>query len=141
MKATITVDYVNQPKSPKGPGSIKSGGVYYKVWPDMLAQFQQGASYDVEYDTEMYNGKEQHTIKKARVAGQATAPSPKTNGAVPHAAKDEQIFCVALAKSYIEAGQLPLKHTELVSALKMFQVTYDQIWGSGLNDPIDGIPY
>lgn len=140
MKTTITPDYINPPKTPKGPGSIKSGGIYYKVWPDLLEQFQQGVAYEVEVETSMYNGKEQHTIKKARVAGQATAP-PKTNGAVPHTAKDEQIFCVALAKSYIEAGQLPLKHAELVSALKMFQVTYDQIWGSGLNDPIDGIPY
>lgn len=48
--ATITVEYVNQPKPGKKMGSIKgSDGQYYGVWPNDLNQFRQGETVTIEY--------------------------------------------------------------------------------------------
>lgn len=64
-KTSIKVQYVNQPKSAKGPGSVKTdNGVYYKVWKDLLPQFENGKTYEIEYDTEQYNGQDKFVARK-----------------------------------------------------------------------------
>lgn len=78
-KATIKVQYVNQPKNPKGPGSVKTAdGVYYKVWKDLLPKFPGPGTYEVEYDTEDYNGKPQHTVRSVIAASTSTTTNGNT---------------------------------------------------------------
>ena len=136
--ATITAKYVNPPKSAKGPGSVKdANGVYWKCWPDQLANFQPDQSYLVGYTSEMYQGKEQHTIKSVTQAGgvflapnggqapKAPAPPPpqpitpvprytppETGVPMQSTPKDINISVLALAKPYIELGQVPIEELE-----------------------------
>lgn len=81
---SIKVQYVNQPKSPKGPGNVKTDeGVYYKVWPKAkdggatLAQFAggEGKTFDVEYEEEPDKG-----YGKTFVIRKILSSSESTNG-------------------------------------------------------------
>jgi hypothetical protein len=80
--ASITPQYVNEPKG-KGPGNIKTAdGRYFKVWKQSkvpgtatLSDFVAGKTYDIEYnEEEPYNGKEQYMITKI------VSTSTSTNG-------------------------------------------------------------
>ena len=51
--ATVTVQYVNDPKPGKKMGSIKTAEMgYFGVYPDKLKLFEQGKTYSVEYKTD-----------------------------------------------------------------------------------------
>jgi hypothetical protein len=61
---TVTVAFVNPPKTPKGPGNIKlSDGRYVKVWPDDLGHFDKGGSYEIKIEEEQYQGKTYYNFK------------------------------------------------------------------------------
>ena len=65
-RATVTVAYVNPPKPPRKSGSIKTvEGEYFSVWPNMLNQFQQGETYEVEFTETDKNGAIFRDVKKA----------------------------------------------------------------------------
>lgn len=64
--ATIEVAYINAPEEGRKMGSVKdTDGQYWKVWPDKLPLFRQGAKYDIEYTTDEFKGKTYCTIKKS----------------------------------------------------------------------------
>lgn len=79
-RATITVQYVNAPSNPKGPGSVKDAtGRYWKVWDRdvSLDEFSEGQAYTVEFETSEYNGKPQYYIKRLLTASpERTKPDP-----------------------------------------------------------------
>lgn len=110
-KTSIQVQYVNQPKNPKGPGSIKTNeGVYYKVWPHSkngganLSQFEVGKTYELEYDTEEYNGKPSYVARKIL----SSSESSSSNGHVPVASsngKDSQILWQVCLKAAAQVLQ------------------------------------
>jgi len=65
-RATVTVAYINPPKAPRKSGSIKSvDGEMFYVWPNLLSQFQQGETYEVEFTETDKNGAIFRDIKKA----------------------------------------------------------------------------
>lgn len=73
-QATITVQYVNPPKAPRKSGSVKDvDGQIFSVWPNMLNQFREGESYEIEFTEKNVNGAIYRDIKRARVA---TPPGP-----------------------------------------------------------------
>ena len=80
MKATIKVQYINQPRPGKKLGSVKTeDGRYFQVWPDKLSSFQPGGTYEVEYESSQFNGKTYDKVTSiAAVNGSAT---PAGNGA------------------------------------------------------------
>ena len=82
---SVTVAYVNEPKSEKGPGSIKDAtGRYYKVWKTSkhggatLSDFENGKTYDIEYREEEYQGKPTYTVNK--IVSASTSQSTNGNG-------------------------------------------------------------
>lgn len=87
MNTTIKVKYVNTPKVPNGPGSIKTPeGVLYKVWPPCngkpgieLSEFREGGTYEVEYQEGEYQGKPQRTAVK--ILGNGNGTNGHSNGA------------------------------------------------------------
>lgn len=77
MKTTIKIAYVNQPKEGKKKGNVKTeDGRYFGVWPDKLSQFTPGKTYEVEYETSSFKGKEYQSIKSII----AESTSQTTNG-------------------------------------------------------------
>lgn len=112
---TVKVAYVNPPKEGKKMGSIKTpDGQYYGVWADKLYQFQQGQSYDVEYETGQYNGRETRTIKKVIETGRASSGSAQrtSGGSQPDDAKATAIFVTGIiGKALQGAGTVPDRDT------------------------------
>ena len=141
--ATITVKYLNPPKSPKGPASVKdANGTYWSFWTrDIpLDRFVVGGTYTVGYDTSQYNGKDQYTIKEVMDAGgQVTvvkpgAPLPSVPATNGHAngngngQRDEFIFVCGALNHAIGNG-LELTVTNLVPTVQVLRDTYKQTFG------------
>lgn len=126
----ITVKYINQPKTERGPGSVKDNqGVYWKVWRDQLATFREGGTYTVGYTTEMYQGKEQYTVKEVQeVTGQvltapsiAPTPKPHTNGDN----RDEHIFVCGIVNNAVAAGKIdPMSAADIAECTKAASSAY-----------------
>lgn len=85
MKTTIKVLYNNPPKPDKKTGSIKSeDGRIFQVWPDKLANFVVGKSYEIDYSERDWQGKKFHTVthfQEVNGNGASTTPTPAQNGA------------------------------------------------------------
>ena len=102
--ATVTVDYVNQPKPGKKKGSIKTKELgYIGVWPDKLDQFEKGATYTINYVQEG----EYKDFKG--MAGSMAKPSgapPKTGVKSPN--EEASMFAMGfLNRLYAGTGQFP----------------------------------
>lgn len=130
---TVSVAYVNPPKNPKGPGSIKdTEGRYWKVWPKdtPLDRFVVGQSYDVAFETEQYQGKDQYIVKTATPRGapvQSQAQTPRQ----PTAPSDgRRMFICSIVNAYIQAGKLDLRSDSLVNAINVVGSAYDQTLGA-----------
>lgn len=145
--ATIQVRYVNPPKTPKGPGSVKdANGTYWKVWKDDLAKFQEGGTYQVGFETEQYQGKDQYTVKAVSPAGaqqatqQVPQPSPTPAGTpspapIGHnrngtdAATAERIFVCGIVNQGIAAGQVKVAATDIAMAVNAARDAYRLTFG------------
>jgi hypothetical protein len=85
--ATVTVQYVNLPKQGRKSGSIKDvDGQFFGVWPTMLAQFQEGETYEIEYTEKTVNGvvyRDVKAVHPAVDAEQFRAPAPQPSRPQP----------------------------------------------------------
>lgn len=65
--ATVTVQYVNPAKGPKRSGNIKDvDGQIFSVWPNMLAQFDEGETYEIEFTSKVVDGVLYRDVKAAK---------------------------------------------------------------------------
>ncbi len=103
--ATVTVKFINQPKEGKKEGSIRvQDDSFYGVPPALLAQFQQGGTYEVDYTTREWQGKTFKSVKSVKAVGAAPAAPGGGKGFAP---KDpSEIWVCALLKEAIGVGQL-----------------------------------
>jgi len=73
--AVVTVQYVNPAKQPGKSGSIKDvDGQFFSVWPNMLAMFQPGGTYEIEFTERVKAGVMYRDIKRATPAGPIAPP-------------------------------------------------------------------
>lgn len=73
--AVVTVQYVNPAKQQGKSGSIKDvDGQFFSVWPNMLAMFQPGGTYEIEFTETVKNGVMYRDIKRATPAGPIAPP-------------------------------------------------------------------
>jgi len=77
--ATITVQELRQPAPGKKKGIIvDTNGDYYYVWPNDLAQYQQGGVYDVVFEASQFRNMTIRNINSSRPSSQpAAAPAPR----------------------------------------------------------------
>ena len=134
---TLTVKLINPPGS-TGRGSIVgTDDQRLGVFPEKVALFEVGKTYEIEFTETDRNGK---TLRNVKSAKQVAGPSPQTSQAAsPPAAngnghgyghKDsEQIFVVALLKSLIEAGELKNDKQQLWAATQMLRGLYKHTFG------------
>lgn len=97
-KARIQVKNVYPPDG-KGPTRVQTVmGEYFKVWNEMADAFTSGGTFDITYDTEVYKGKEQHTIRKVDpVTGAApviTAPKAYRASAAPEERNEIAVLAI-----------------------------------------------
>lgn len=79
---TITVKYVNQPKTPQSrSGSVKdTNGEFWGVPIPMLRDFAPDQTYTVRYDTREYQGRTYKDIKSIASALPVVQQATPTNG-------------------------------------------------------------
>jgi hypothetical protein len=148
QQATITVAFVNPPKSPTGPGSVKdTEGKYWKVWTPKkpgdpsLENFVAGGVYSVTYKPGMYQGKPDDTITSVTQVGAAAAapnghaPAPRTNGYSPtRQATDptdaERMFVCANLVAFIKAGAIQPDLTDVVGTTNMLRDVWTNTFGA-----------
>lgn len=139
MNATITakVSFINQPKPGKKKGSIKTdSNLLIGCWPDKLALFQAGGTYEIEYSEQTVNGVTYKNVEKAK---QVAAPTPATNGAAgggynTYRQTDpldaERMFVTAVVRAAIQAGVLPIEATNLANAVNECRRAWNATFGA-----------
>lgn len=81
-KATVTIAFVNPPKSEKGPGNVKdTNGNYWKCWKETLLLFAVGSVYDITFEKGEYKGKPDNTVLTAKQSAKAPEPAQKAEQA------------------------------------------------------------
>lgn len=99
-RATVTVEYVNEPKPGKKKGSIKTKELgYIGVWPDKLPQFTKGMIYEIQY-------KENGEFKDFEGIVQQQ-PSQQSNGHARNSAPDNSrmIFITGVVGRAMGSGK------------------------------------
>lgn len=141
--ATVTVAFVNPPKGTAKKGTIKGkDGAIYGVWADKLNQFQPGKTYQIEYETSEYQGKNYTTVKKwTEAQAQQSAPAANGNGGGnghSNPAKDEMIFVCGALNNVLSAGQIKPSQVEMTAFVNAARATWRETFGAGHDD---GVPY
>lgn len=128
--ATIVAQYINEPKSPKGPASIKDEtGRYWKFWPNgkngiPVEKFQKGQTYNVGYKSEMYQGKEDRTITEVLLASTDNKPGlppPKNYRQRTNPSDREDILLAVLIKERPIFKDPQAGPTEMLEEIEMLK--------------------
>lgn len=102
--ATIDVSFVNPPKPGKKMGSVKTrDDDFYLVFPEDLAKFSPGQTYQVNYETNNFNGTDFKTIKFPKTRQPSRVPA-KANG---HTQSVEMFVMGTIGRCLQGAGTFP----------------------------------
>lgn len=139
MQADITVAYVNYPKPGKKRGSVKdTNNVVYGAFADTLSQLKQGGVYRIEYSEDDFNNQKWKTIRGVQML---QAPPPQAQGSQqPNrgggntyretSAKDsERMYVTALARAFIQSGQIAANVKAVVDLTNALREAYRQTYG------------
>lgn len=109
--ATINVQYVNQPKPGKKQGSVKTvDGQFYGVDPTQLGQFAPGGTYNIEYDTHTFQGKEYKTFR--RMDGVLPLQPPVQHSGRPAQTQSVEMFTMGIIGRALQgSGTIPDRET------------------------------
>jgi hypothetical protein len=132
-QATVQVKYVNPPKQGKVNGSIKdSNGEMFGVPPALLSTFQEGATYDLEYNERVFKGQTYKTISSAKLisAGDGMGSSKYGN---KDAATAERIFVCGALNAAIQGGHVELSDVTLSNVVNILR----SVWSHTLGVPAD----
>ena len=133
-QTNITVKYVNQPDKKPDYGSVKDAeGKYWSVPKNLLQVFAENTEYAIGYTTFAgKDGRDYHTIKEAKpttAAKPANGNGHEQTRSRSNPADSEQIFCTALIKEFIHAGQIQCTTTDVVTAVNTLRDAYRQTFG------------
>jgi hypothetical protein len=84
--ARITVAYIDPPGEGKKQATIKdSNGTRYGIFPEKMGDYRKGGTYDVEFKSREWQGKNYHTITSAKpVNGESNGSNGnESNGHAP----------------------------------------------------------
>lgn len=148
---TITVQKLDPPKSEKGPWGLQdTNGKWWKIFgrEKNASAVEEGATFEIETKPNEYQGKTTYVITKAtKTAGPGRAIQPPKNDyqRSRNPRETEQIFVLALVKSFIEAGHVPLTVLDTVEAFKVARDVYRQTYAAQNNqareDLDDHVPF
>jgi hypothetical protein len=145
-QARITVKYVNAVKPGKKNGSIKGTDEdIYGVPPHMLANFQQGATYTIDYSERVFNGQTYKTVTTSQMV--SAAPTEGSGGgkyAPVGDATAERIFVCGALNAAISGGHVELSDATLSNVVNVLRSVWSHTLGAAKkNDDMDGdsIPF
>lgn len=88
-KATIEVAYINAPGEGKKQATIKSkDGKVFGIWADKIQDYEAGKTYEIEFTSRDWQGKQYHTIKSATLVNGANGNSGAAPAVVNDPSKD-----------------------------------------------------
>lgn len=121
--AVIKVAFANPPKAGKKLASIKTDeGAIYGVWPDKFGLFQPGRTYQVEFSTRNYQGKDYHTIVKCEPVQEENGTGTRTPGA--KSGSDESDFVARCLAASIAACAVTLTEQGLADHVRLLRAAY-----------------
>lgn len=146
----ITVQKMNEPRNGKGPWGVQdTTGFWWKLWGNDKAKFKidVGGTYEVQFKSEQYNGKEQRTISGAEIkAGPSAAVLPAKNNYMnsKNPAESKQIGVLALVKPWLDKLEVGDEEGAVHAVQTMMRV-YDRTLAGAQtqrrDDMNDQIPY
>jgi hypothetical protein len=146
--STITVAKVWQPFEPGGKKGkiVDTQGIKWGVFTDKLGLYQEGGTYDIEYDHWLNprDGKVYHTIVESAPTGgapqqaapQAAAPiAPRPNGHIaPRQRTDptdaERMFVCSILNAFVSANKVEPDLTTLVGDVNMLRDVWRNTFGA-----------
>jgi hypothetical protein len=150
--STITVAKVWQPFEPTGKKGtiVDTQDNRWKVFTDKLGNYQQGATYNIEYDHWLnpHDGKVYHTIVKSMPADGAaqpaatthnpvtaiTAPKPNGHALAPRQRTDptdaERMFVCSILNAFVSANKVEPDLTTLVGDVQMLRDVWRNTFGA-----------
>lgn len=127
--ATITIEWKKGEFNKGGYSSVRSGDVFYSAQRNLYNTLDMGKKYEVSYET---NEKGYHTIKSAKLIGEAQAQS--SVGTTKYGATDdktaERIFCCGALNAFIAAGKIEPSAESVRKATDALRVAWRQTFGS-----------
>jgi hypothetical protein len=146
-QASITVKYVNAAKPGKKNGSVKGvNDDIYGVPPHMLANFQPGATYTIDYSERVFNGQTYKTVTTAVLA--SPAPAEGTGGGKYGPVGDataERIFVCGALNAAIQGGHVELSDAVLSNVVNMLRSVWSHTLGASKKNADmgdnEGIPF
>ncbi len=152
--AVITAAYVNPPKQGRKNGTIKDASeILYLAKPPILAQFQPGGQYKINYEEYVINGTSFKEIKSAEQVGGAASGGNPSAGARRTYGQDEglaeRIFvCGAVNATLGNPNVKPyeLAGMGLVELVNKYRKVWQLTFGGGVtkaadDDMSDEIPF
>jgi hypothetical protein len=141
--ATVEVAYVNQPQAGKKEGSIKTkDGVYYGVKPTLLGLFQQGGTYEINFDTTNFKGKDYHHVQAVKPV--AVASTGAASGGGNSKAVQEHIFVCGAFNNAMHGGQVDIRdELGMIEAVNRLREVYKRTFANPqkAEDMQDEVPY
>lgn len=130
--AQVRVSFVNPVKPGKKNGSIKTAdNQVYGVPPHMLGQFQEGATYSIEYEQHQWQGNWYKTVQKVTpIAGPSDNVVRGKFGQTDDKTA-ERIFVCGLLNSAVENGQIRIDDQAMLQNAVMICRT---VWANTFGD-------
>lgn len=127
--ATVTPDFVNQPRKNPKFGSIKVGDTYYSVPVSMLSQFQPKQQYVITYETSDAGYHNVKTVKPVGGGASITAMQGGKYGATDDATAERIFVCGAL-NAFITAGKIEASAESVRKAVDALRTAWRQTFGA-----------
>jgi hypothetical protein len=129
----IEVKFADPPMDGKKLATIKTTtGDVYGVWPNMLALFRPGQSYQIEFSERQFNGR---TYRKIAKCTPQQAGAPSTNGrahnghAITDAKDAERAFVCSILNAAIQGGQVEFTRQAVGTAVQMLRGVWQATFG------------
>ena len=134
-QTTIHVAEVHPPGMGKKMATVKTqDGDVYGFFPDAGFIITAGDTYDIEYSTREYKGRDYHRITAATPAARGAVGHSGSSDAEPGVEKDEHIFVTGIVGRAMGSGKFGVTDIALLTkaaaaAYKDWQEGAADIWG------------
>lgn len=133
----MCVKYVNPPKPGKQRGSIKgTDDTFIGCFPDKLALFEPGRTYDIEVTETESNGVTYQNVKSAKpvetapAAAAASTPANGNNSYRETSASDaRRMFVCSQLNALIRSGEVKNDKAQLWTTTQMLCALWDHTFG------------
>ncbi len=131
QSAVIQVKFVDQPKTGKKQGTIKTvDGTMFGVFPEKLGLFQPGRRYEVQYTERPYQGRTYRTItacEPVRDINDDTSSPLSESPSTSRGAEAEMAFATAVVAAAVQSQQCEFNAKDLARGIILARSVYREM--------------